>query len=108
MKNIPIKFRGKNMNGHYVYGHYLTCTHGAENEDKVLWIGDEVNGYHIVAEDSLAQLVGYDSNGNEVYEDDIVDAFFDDTQIPSYSFNAGLFNNFPVSENFKLVRRNEE
>ena len=106
MKNIPIKFRGKNMNGHYVYGHYLTCTHGAENEDKVLWIGDEVNGYHIVADDSLVQLVGYDSNGNEVYEDDIVDVFNEDKF--AYFIFAGLSSNFPVSENFKLVRRNEE
>ena len=47
MKGIPIKFRAKDRRGKIVYGSY-------ERIDK----------------NSLAQLVGYDVNHAEIYEDD--------------------------------------
>ena len=72
MKNVPIKFRGTTPDNELVFGKYLTCTHNSEGEDTVLWIGDEDNGYHIVMDDSIVQLVGYDAEGNEVYEGDVL------------------------------------
>ena len=73
MKDIPIKFRGNDIGtGEYVYGKYLTCTHARSLEEKQTWIGDEDNDFHIIQEDSLARLVGYDRNGNEIYEGDII------------------------------------
>lgn len=70
MKNVPIKFRGKSIkNGNYIYGHYFVMydapyIHYVDNE-----------GYHFeeeIALDSAARLVGYDAEGSEVYEGDIL------------------------------------
>ena len=74
---MTIKFRGKEFKtGNIVFGKYLTSTHNhEEGEEKVIWIGDEENGYHIVEDDSIAQLVGYDSDGKEIYEgDELIDS----------------------------------
>lgn len=47
MKGVKIKFRAKDDRGKFVHG-----------------------GYCHIDKDSLAQLVGYDVNHNEIYEDD--------------------------------------
>lgn len=47
MKGVPIKFRGKDNRGRIIHG-----------------------GYRNIDKDSLVQLVGYDVNHNEIYEDD--------------------------------------
>ena len=58
--NRPIKFRGKRVdNGEFVYGDLLHVF------NKVY-----VNIWQ-VEPDSVAQLVGFDRDGNEVYEGDI-------------------------------------
>ena len=54
----PIKFRGRNDSGKFVYG---DLTHVANMVS--------IGGWH-VDPDSIAQLVGYDKDGNEVYEGD--------------------------------------
>lgn len=47
MKGVPIRFRGKDNRGKIIRG-----------------------GYRNIDKDSLVQLVGYDVNHNEIYEDD--------------------------------------
>ena len=54
----PIKFRGRNDSGKFVYG---DLTHVAN----MISIG----GWHVDRK-SVAQLVGYDKDGHEVYEGD--------------------------------------
>ena len=106
MKGVPIKFRGTTPNNELVFGKYLTCTHNSEGEDTVLWIGDEDNGYHIVMDDSLVQLVGYDAEGNEVYEGDIIDVFNDGKL--EISFPAALTDNLFHNKSVQLLRRNDK
>ena len=112
MKGVPIKFRGVNIvehttlkKGETICGKFLMQYANGE-----VWLGNETGTY--VDPDSVVQLVGYDTEGNEVYEGDIVDGFFDDKPEPVYNFQALLFNNFLVPENLKnvkhIVRRNAE
>lgn len=54
--NRPIKFRGRDKNGKFRYGDFNDIDLGTIFAD--------------VDEDSIAQLVGYDSDGREVYEGD--------------------------------------
>ena len=65
MKKIPIKFRGKDiLNGNMLYGDLLH----AKNELLILEFGTKVA--RKVAKNSVAQLVGYDADGDEVYTGD--------------------------------------
>ena len=58
---IPIKFRGKRVNnGEFIYGN-LAHVHPE------FYVGGRE-----VDPDSVAQLVGYDCDGREVYEGDII------------------------------------
>lgn len=54
--NRPIKFRGRDKNGKFRYGDFNDIDLGTIFAD--------------VDEDSIAQFVGYDRDGNEVYEGD--------------------------------------
>ena len=66
---IPIKFRGKRLdNGEYVYGDFVHSV----PMSSFTGIIDEDGFVHEIKPDSQKQLVGYDSNGDEVYEDDPV------------------------------------
>lgn len=73
MKSIPIKFRGKEAikGGNYIYGDLVTREGGAAirvRENHNLF---DLHEYEVaVVPDSVAQLVGYDANGNEIYEGD--------------------------------------
>lgn len=62
MKNLPIKFRGKSAIGK-IYGYYV------EREGKA-YIVNDVGSYVSVDKDSVVQLIGYDADGNEIYEGD--------------------------------------
>lgn len=98
MKGIPIKFRAiEFQTGKTVYGINLTHTHEQEDEETVTWIGDIDNGYHIVDENSITQLVGYDKNGNEVYEGDKIYIGFGRVG------NVRIESNFRVSD-FELEK----
>lgn len=72
MKGVPIKFRGADIGGHYVYG--LLTMKKIRNSGKLSYAianGNFTQGETIpVSEDSIAQLVGFDADGNEVYEGD--------------------------------------
>ena len=64
MKDIPIKFRGKSAVGE-VYGFYV------ERESKP-YIVNEFGTMVSVDKESVVQLCGYDYDGAEVYEGDIL------------------------------------
>ena len=70
----PIKFRGRDINGHFVFG--LLTKKKIRSSGEIRWaiaIGNCSAAETIpVNENSIAQLVGVDSAGNEVYEGDIV------------------------------------
>ena len=83
----PIKFRGRGyFTGELYYGFYLV------DEDGVSIL--EGRNAYLVEPDSIAQLVGYDSDGNEVYEGDTF-VIPCGTEIP-----ARLFDN--ITKNAKL------
>ena len=65
----PIKFRGKDVNaGDYVYGEYITM--GAPY---LHYVDDNDDHFNIEVEpESVAQLIGYDADDNEVYDDDVL------------------------------------
>ncbi len=108
LKGIPIKFRGKAENGEYVYGDLMQGNY----DESAFHIKPRKKRPVYVDKNSVAQLVGYDSNGDEVYEGDIVNAFLDDEPEPVYDFYAALLNNFLATKNLKnvkqIVRRNAE
>lgn len=67
----PIKFRGRrNDNGELVYGSYVREVYS--DIGTIHAIIDEGGEEFLVDENSVAQLVGYDKNGAEVYEGDTV------------------------------------
>lgn len=63
-----IKFRGKCANGEFVFGSY--CCEVYCDIAKLHVIIDERGEEFSIDLNSVAQLVGYDANGNEVYEGD--------------------------------------
>ena len=75
MKNLPIKFRAKNIRtGEYVYGDFIQSP--VDVPVIRVWNAEECkNGFYAyddyeIYPDSVSQLVGYDAAGNEVYEGD--------------------------------------
>lgn len=62
--NRPIKFRGRDLVGKMRFGHYATTGGYPYIIEDVVWFE--------VEPDSVAQFVGYDCNGREVYEGDII------------------------------------
>ncbi|MBR2733520.1 MAG: hypothetical protein IKD80_04625 [Selenomonadaceae bacterium] len=68
-----IKFRGRDMNGHFVYG--LLTKKKIRSSGEIRWAiatGNCTAGETVpINENSIAQLVGVDSAGNEIYEGDI-------------------------------------
>ncbi len=84
MKGVPIKFRGKRADGEYVYGDLIhRFTDDGENFTTATRLTNEVVAYY-VDEDTVAQLVGYDAAGNELYEGDEVNIY--------HSFQASAAN----------------
>ncbi len=86
----PIKFRGKRLdNGELIcgdllhYGKYETCIRSYLFPDK--------NSFSTLPVDSnsIAQLVGYDADGKEVYEGD---ALVDEEGMPINSLYVGIID----------------
>ena len=73
MLNVPIKFRGVSIkDGRTVYGDLIQSEYRGAVICEIR--AQDKHGYprYETVRDSIAQLVGYDDNGNEVYEGDIV------------------------------------
>ena len=103
MKGVPIKFRAKDANGTYIYGDLI---HG---DGGVAFMHKEtlsLDSYTRIDPATIAQLVNYDDEGNEVYECDLVEVFIDDTPEPAHLIQALIVDNFFVPKNtpgFKYV-----
>ena len=75
MKRL-IKFRGRSFNGELYYGELQWIDDEAhhelhETEVEKRWLTIYTGDYHVhVIPDTVAQFVGYDKNGKEVYEGD--------------------------------------
>lgn len=71
-----IKFRGRVLDSNKIDGGKIVCgmLSICTLKDKTHWIYPLDGGWGFeVDPDSVAQLIGYDSNGKEVYEGDIVE-----------------------------------
>lgn len=93
MKNVPIKFRGKRVdNGRLAFGYYVPWTNlptppRVPNRNELLFTNftlevggacglvNELGVCIAVEADSVAQLIGYDADGCEVYEGDALDCY---------------------------------
>ena len=80
MKGVPIKFRGK--------------------DGRIVELPKKYR------DDDFVQLVGYDAEGNEVYEGDIIDVFNDGKL--EISFPAALTDNLFHNKSVQLLRRNDK
>lgn len=73
MNDIPIKFRGVDVfSKKLVYGDYLSPTDSTTLSTFGLPQIINNKGIHFVTADSVAQLAGYDDNGEELYCGDVV------------------------------------
>ena len=72
MKKLEsIKFRGKKLNGQYIYGWFaMKFNDNGDYVPVIIWDAENPAYYSEVEPNSVAQLIGYDSNGKEVYEGD--------------------------------------
>ena len=67
LKGVRVKFRGKDVNGTYVYGDLLHSDCGVTFIHKETLPLDNRKRINPV---TIAQLCGYDADGNEIYEGD--------------------------------------
>ena len=119
---VPIKFRGRfwlkglepsDINtrlsdGDFVFGGYARMKFLFEDAEGDFIIKNDGAAF-LVYPDSVAQLVCYDAEGNEVYEGDTIDAVAYDDPSFKYTFKAGLMHNISVPASLvycvKLVKR---
>ena len=86
-----IKFRGRDRRGNVFYGSY---------DQSTATINDfEYAECHAVEPESVAQLIGYDVNGKEIYEGDVVIGEYGDKVV------ARLMDNLPPKPTLQEVAK---
>lgn len=87
MKNVPIKFRAWCAElGKFVYMVYSSSFILYDDE---IYFSDQYDDHYKIKTENMDQLVGYDAEGNEVYEGDkLYDAEHDDTVIAELYANV--------------------
>ena len=83
----PIKFRGRTKSGKFVFGEYAQNFMGGKPQ--ICYFDEHGWNCTQVDPDSVAQLVGYDKDGNEIYEGDKVVSEYGDEIV------ARLMDNLP-------------
>lgn len=70
----PIKFRGRDMTGHFVFGLLTKKRIRSSGEIRFAIATGNCSAAETIPvnENSIAQLVGFDCDGREVYEGDII------------------------------------
>lgn len=78
-----IKFRGKRLDGEWVYGDLLLDRgFGGDVISDVVWIRKENNKSYQALPETVGQWTGLvDKNRVEAYEKDVVDVYFEDGEI---------------------------
>ena len=117
MKDIPIKFRGRFWlkddyvettlaDGDFVYGGYARLNFLADDGEGD-YIVDKNGTARLVYPDSVAQLLGYDVDGAEIYEGDEIE----NTDLltgKTFCVKAGYCGINYAHFNFKLAGGNDE
>ena len=93
MKGVPIKFKGESALG-TIYGYYV------KREGKA-YIYNEIGAGVTVDENSVAQLIGYDDNGNEIYEGDELIYIDNDKDIEYNKLKKAFFSKVTVQAALK-------
>ena len=103
-----IKFRGSDMNGHYVYG--LLTKKKIRNGGRLSWAiatGNCSLGETIPVSDSFQQLIAIDKNNREVYENDkvirIADIDDEDFDIEKSFPMYATFDDYTAINNGEIV-----
>ena len=101
-----IKFRGMTMGGHFVYG--LLTKKRIRNSGELAWAiaaGNFTGAETVpVIEETIAQLVGHDSQGAEIYEGDTLTDGSGNSYIAvlercvewKYDSNDSIFRRMPI------------
>lgn len=93
MKDVPIKFKGESAIG-TIYGYYV------EREGKTYIVNTFGTWVSIDAE-SVAQLVGYDDEGNEIYENDRLIFIDKDNRFDKNEYEIGILANATIQAALK-------
>ena len=93
-----IKFRGKELNGQYICGWFaMKFNDDGDYVPVIIWDAENPAYYSEVYPESIAQLVGYDSEGKEVYEGDkVVDKYGHEMTAELSAFGVGRHGHFRV------------
>ena len=95
----PIKFRGKSLRtGEYHYGYYSECLVGNGRVNS--YITDKNLDSWVVKPETVAQFVGYDKHGKEIYSDDTVVNVYG-AEIP---FSAVMISYEDIGKKFTNLR----
>ena len=101
-----IKFRGMTEDGKYIFSNSIQFDVDSKGR-KFCRLKDEFGNWLYVAPDSVAQFVGYDADGKEIYEGDKIclkdDGNFSDVEM--YFKFGGCF--CPVGKKFSAFKLKE-
>ena len=95
-QKVPLKFRGKiKGTDKYVYGWYSEFFNSdGEESSRIFYDSIYPDEFEEVEKDSVAQLVGYDRCGEEIYEGDVLIYSDEDEGFYEANLNRVLGNDF--------------